>query len=145
MAKKPAKKSRANGARGSDRQEQVSESSATHGSDDPVIRNLRLKFLDARNAPKDWDQNKASHRDFLKRVEMGKTARARFASLEEQDAWVRADTASRNSNLDAGTIRKRAHREGWEIRKAGSRNVYKLADLQRAWPDRRFSQDNHGM
>lgn len=62
----------------------------------------------------------------------------------EGERWVRADTASRMSNLHPDTIRKRAQKEGWEVRKAGAMNVYRLADLESAWPDKTFLQEAGG-
>lgn len=69
----------------------------------------------------------------------------RSQQTPNRDRWVRADTASRESNLHADTIRKRAQKEGWEVRKAGAMNAYRLADLKSAWPDKRFLPEESGM
>lgn len=65
-------------------------------------------------------------------------------STPNTDRWVRADTASRASSLSPDTFRKRAHREGWEVRKAGGMNAYRLADLEAAWPDKAFVREGGG-
>lgn len=71
-------------------------------------------------------------------------ASTRAPRTPTNNRWVRADTASRMSTLHPDTIRKRAQKEGWEVRKAGAMNVYRLADLESAWPDKTFLPEAGG-
>lgn len=61
---------------------------------------------------------------------------------DKHSALIRADEASRLSRLDADTIRKRARRDGWTTKKSGRMNCYRLEDLERTWPSRRFRPDS---
>jgi hypothetical protein len=76
-------------------------------------------------------------------TERGKVA-ARSPQPGEPEEWIRAGTASRASGLSADTIRKRAEKERWRIRKSGSVNLYLHADLKRTWPDLEFRADKGG-
>lgn len=54
---------------------------------------------------------------------------------------IRSDDAARRSGLDPNTIRTRAKREDWTVKKAGKFNAYLLENLEQTWPGRNFTTD----
>lgn len=54
------------------------------------------------------------------------------------ETYVTARDASSLSGLSANTIRTRAHRDGWKVKKAGKMNAYPLSKLTEAWPNKKF-------
>jgi hypothetical protein len=58
--------------------------------------------------------------------------------------WIRADDASRHSQLNADTIRKAAKRGKWNTKRSGRMHCYDLCDLENQWPNRTFIPDASG-
>jgi len=59
----------------------------------------------------------------------------------KRPVWIRSDDAAERSGLDPNSIRIRAVRERWKIKKSGTLNCYRLVDLETAWPHRDFLAD----
>lgn len=74
-------------------------------------------------------------------------ARERQLSMvqkEGTDVWVSSREAVARSGLSAGALTKRAERERWERRRPGRSWYYKLSDLERAWPNKKFKPATSG-
>lgn len=78
-----------------------------------------------------WDEHEADLRGLLDWLRA--TPRQ-----SDTDEWISSTDAANLSGLSTDAFRKRAERDGWKTRPRGRLLLYRLADLEDAWPDKRF-------
>lgn len=121
---------------------------ATLQSIRPADTIMGMRFLAALNRGFQlfFDNAHRDHPESLVRDELAIVAQELDALASELEGppgeaggdveWVRADDAARWSGLDTGTILKQAKARGWQTKKSGRMNCYRLTDLKQYRPDK---------
>ncbi len=75
------------------------------------------------------------------RMLTGPGSEGAVGTLNEPVVWIGADSAAKRFGVCPDTIRKRAGRDKWKVRRGGKMNCYDLADLKRVWFAKQSKQD----